>query len=83
MTSAEVERVARRVVALLEEHGLVGPPADFITPSEFARRLSVSDRTLRDWMRRGTIRSTLIDGARRIPRTELDRLLARCRKEAA
>lgn len=47
----------------------------FLTPKEFAARLSISRWTVYAWLQEGRIRSTKIGRLVRIPESEVDRLV--------
>lgn len=53
----------------------------FYTEATLAKRLAVSDRTIRDWIRKGIIPSYKIGGARRIDPADVDSFLAERREE--
>lgn len=46
-----------------------------ITPKEFAETLSMHEVTVRKWIREGRIKSYKINNYRRIPESELQRLI--------
>ena len=58
------------------------PPA-FFTERTLAAYLSVSDRTVRNWIRRGDLPSYKLGAARRIDPADVENFLARHRDEAA
>jgi excisionase family DNA binding protein len=58
------------------------PPA-FFTERSLAAYLAVSDRTIRNWIRRGELPSYKLGAARRIDPTDVDAFLAERRDEAA
>jgi len=47
----------------------------FLRVSEAASILACSDRTMRRWIAKGVIASVKIGGARRVPESEISRLL--------
>jgi excisionase family DNA binding protein len=49
---------------------------------EAAAALSLSERTFRDHVRRGSIRTCRLGGRRVVPVVELERWLERCREQA-
>jgi excisionase family DNA binding protein len=53
----------------------------FFTTRSLARRLSLSERTVRDFIRRGEIPSYKVAGARRIDPADVDLWLAARREE--
>jgi excisionase family DNA binding protein len=59
-----------------------GSPA-FFTERTLADYLAVSDRTVRNWIRRGELPSYKLGAARRIDPADVDVFLARHRDEAA
>lgn len=59
------------------------PPEGFFTERSLAAYLSVSDRTIRNWIRRGELPSYKLGAARRIDPADVDRFLAERREEAA
>lgn len=58
------------------------PPA-FFTERTLAAYLAVSDRTIRNWIRRGELPSYKLGAARRIDPADVDAFLAQRRDEAA
>jgi excisionase family DNA binding protein len=58
-------------------------PAAFFTERTLASFLAVSDRTIRNWIRRGELPSYKLGAARRIDPADVDDFLARNRDEAA
>ncbi len=58
------------------------PPA-FFTERSLAVYLAVSDRTIRNWIRRGELPSYKLGAARRIDPADVDAFLAQRREEAA
>jgi excisionase family DNA binding protein len=60
----------------------VTPPA-FFTERTLAAYLAVSDRTIRNWIRRGELASYKLDASRRIDPADVDAFLAERREEAA
>lgn len=60
----------------------VTPPA-FFTERSLAAYLAVSDRTIRNWIRRGELPSYKLGAARRINPADVDAFLAQRRDEAA
>lgn len=53
----------------------------FFTPEDLADYLSVSERTIYDWLRRGDLPSYKLGGARRIDPADVDSFLAARRDE--
>lgn len=60
----------------------VAPPA-FFTERSLAAYLAVSDRTIRNWIRRGELSSYKLGAARRIDPADVDAFLSQRREEAA
>lgn len=58
-------------------------PVAFFTERTLASFLSVSDRTIRNWIRRGELSSYKLGAARRIDPTDVEDFLARHRDETA
>lgn len=58
-------------------------PPTFFTERTLAEYLAVSDRTVRNWIRRGDLPSYKLGAARRIDPADVDDFLARHRDEAA
>jgi excisionase family DNA binding protein len=58
-------------------------PVAFFTERTLASFLAVSDRTIRNWIRRGEMPSYKLGGSRRIDPADVDDFLARHRDEAA
>lgn len=58
-------------------------PVAFFTERTLASFLAVSDRTIRNWIRRGELPSYKLGAARRIDPADVDDFLARHRDEAA
>jgi len=58
------------------------PPA-FFTERSLATYLAVSDRTIRNWIRRGELPSYKLGASRRIDPADVDAFLAQRRDEAA
>lgn len=54
----------------------------FFTERTLAAHLAVSDRTIRNWIRRGDLPSYKIGAARRIDPADVENFLARHRDEA-
>jgi excisionase family DNA binding protein len=59
------------------------PGPAFFTERTLAAYLSVSDRTIRNWIRRGELPSYKLGASRRIDPTDVEDFLARHRDEAA
>lgn len=59
------------------------PPLAFFTERSLATYLAVSDRTIRNWIRRGELASYKLGAARRIDPADLDAFLAKRREEEA
>jgi excisionase family DNA binding protein len=55
----------------------------FFTERSLAEYLAVSDRTIRNWIRRGELPSYKLGASRRIDPADVDDFLARRRDEAA
>jgi excisionase family DNA binding protein len=55
----------------------------FFTERSLAAYLAVSDRTIRNWIRRGELPSYKLGAARRIDPADIEDFLARNRDEAA
>lgn len=58
-------------------------PTTFFTERTLAAYLSVSDRTIRNWIRRGELPSYKLGAARRIDPADVDDFLLRNRDESA
>jgi excisionase family DNA binding protein len=58
-------------------------PPTFFTERSLADFLAVSDRTIRNWIRRGELPSYKLGGARRIDPADVEEFLARHRDEAS
>lgn len=58
------------------------PSPDFFTERTLAAYLAVSDRTIRNWIRRGDLPSYKLGASRRIDPADVDAFLARHRDEA-
>ena len=58
-------------------------PATFFTERTLAAYLAVSDRTIRNWIRRGELPSYKLGAARRIDPADVDDFLLRNRDESA
>lgn len=74
---------ARHLTLLLDKEGMKGEsrPA-FFTERTLAAYLSVSDRTIRNWIRRGELPSYKLGAARRIDPADVDAFLEAHRREA-
>jgi excisionase family DNA binding protein len=59
------------------------PGPNFFTERTLADFLAVSDRTIRNWIRRGELPSYKLGAARRIDPADVEDFLARHRDEAA
>jgi excisionase family DNA binding protein len=57
-------------------------PVAFFTERSLADYLAVSDRTIRNWLRRGELASYKLGAARRIDPADVEDFLARHRDEA-
>lgn len=57
------------------------PPAAFFTERTLATYLAVSDRTIRNWIRRGELPSYKLGASRRIDPADVDAFLAQRRGE--
>jgi excisionase family DNA binding protein len=57
------------------------PVAVFFTERSLADYLAVSDRTIRNWIRRGELASYKLGAARRIDPADVEEFLARRREE--
>lgn len=58
------------------------PGRTWYTPAMLAKDLSVSERTVRNWMSSGKLASYKIGSVRRIDQADVDVFLARYRREA-
>lgn len=58
-------------------------PPTFFTERDLAALLAVSDRTIRNWIRRGELPSYKLGAARRIDPADVEDFLARHRDEAS
>lgn len=59
------------------------PSPAFFTERTLAAHLAVSDRTIRNWIRRGELPSYKLGASRRIDPADVENFLARHRDEAA
>lgn len=59
------------------------PPITFFTERSLAAYLAVSDRTIRNWIRRGELPSYKLGAARRIDPADVDAFLAQRKDEPA
>jgi excisionase family DNA binding protein len=59
------------------------PTPTFFTDRSLAAYLAVSDRTVRNWIRRGELPSYKLGASRRIDPADVESFLARHRDEAA
>jgi excisionase family DNA binding protein len=59
------------------------PDLTFFTERTLAAYLAVSDRTIRNWIRRGQLPSYKLGASRRIDPADVEDFLARHREEAA
>jgi excisionase family DNA binding protein len=59
------------------------PAATFFTERTLATYLAVSDRTIRNWIRRGELPSYKFGASRRIDPADVDAFLLRHRDDAA
>jgi excisionase family DNA binding protein len=59
------------------------PAGTFFTERSLATYLAVSDRTVRNWIRRGDLPSYKLGASRRIDPADVESFLARHRDEAA
>jgi len=59
------------------------PPITFFTERTLAAYLAVSDRTIRNWIRRGELPSYKLGASRRIDPADVDVFLAQRRDDAA
>ncbi|MDQ3607611.1 MAG: helix-turn-helix domain-containing protein [Actinomycetota bacterium] len=77
LSQADVDAIARR----LDE--LAAPPNErpFYTVAKLASRLSLSERTVKDLLARGTIPSYRVAGSRRVDPADVDAYLAANRSE--
>jgi excisionase family DNA binding protein len=57
------------------------PATAFFTERSLADHLAVSDRTIRNWIRRGELASYKLGAARRIDPADVEEFLARRREE--
>jgi excisionase family DNA binding protein len=69
----------------LDIRGMQGnaPPATFFTERTLAAYLAVSDRTIRNWIRRGELPSYKLGASRRIDPADVDAFLVQRRDEPA
>lgn len=69
----------------LDREGVNGknPEPPFFTERTLAAYLAVSDRTIRNWIRRGELPSYKLGAARRIDPADVEDFLTRHRDEAA
>jgi excisionase family DNA binding protein len=67
----------------LDKGGMERNRPAFFTERSLAAYLSVSDRTIRNWIRRGELPSYKLGAARRIDPADVDAFLSRHRDEAA
>lgn len=67
----------------LEGMARKGTAPTFFTERSLAVYLAVSDRTIRNWIRRGELPSYKLGASRRIDPADVDDFLARNRDEAA
>jgi excisionase family DNA binding protein len=68
----------------LDSRGMKRNPSPaFFTERSLAAYLAVSDRTIRNWIRRGELPSYKLGAARRIDPADVEDFLARHRDEAA
>gem|GEM_PF-1282818 len=79
---------ATRTVQMTFSGGKEGMQANLGGPTFFTERsladyLAVSDRTVRNWIRRGELPSYKLGAARRIDPADVENFLARHRDEAA
>ncbi len=75
--SLESANHSRRVSAI--EHGT--QPRTFFTERTLAEYLAVSDRTVRDWIRRRELPSYKLGGSRRIDPADVEAFLAERREQ--
>jgi excisionase family DNA binding protein len=64
-------------------HGEKCPAPTFFTERTLAAYLAVSDRTIRNWIRRGELPSYKLGASRRIDPADVDTFLAHRRDEPA
>jgi excisionase family DNA binding protein len=67
----------------VEGVGAKAPGPAFFTERNLAAYLAVSDRTIRNWIRRGDLPSYKLGASRRIDPADVEDFLARHRDEAA
>jgi excisionase family DNA binding protein len=67
----------------LDNRGMERNRPAFFTERSLADYLAVSDRTIRNWIRRGELPSYKLGSARRIDPVDVDRFLAQRRDEAS
>jgi excisionase family DNA binding protein len=75
-----------QIALALDRGGMARKAAEaicFFTERSLADRLAVSDRTIRNWIRRGELPSYKLGAARRIDPADVEDFLARHRDEAA
>ena len=82
---SQLPSVAGQSVAVVGFVGMERNSADggaFFTERSLATYLAVSDRTIRNWIRRGELASYKLGAARRINPADVDAFLAQRREEA-
>jgi excisionase family DNA binding protein len=75
--------VQRALSPDIESMRAKAPGPAFFTERTLAAYLAVSDRTIRNWIRRGELSSYKLGAARRIDPTDVEDFLARHRDDAA
>ncbi len=77
LSQADVDAIARRLDELAVHPG----ERPFYTVAKLASRLSLSERTVKDLLARGTIPSYRVAGSRRVDPADVDAYLAANRSE--
>lgn len=77
LSQADVDAIARR----LDELAVHSSERPFYTVAKLASRLSLSERTVKDLLARGTIPSYRVAGSRRVDPADVDAYLAANRSE--
>jgi excisionase family DNA binding protein len=81
-----IRQVPMQLALQMDREGVTDNPAQsdiFFTERTLAAYLAVSDRTIRNWIRRGELPSYKLGSARRIDPADVEDFLARHRDEAA
>jgi excisionase family DNA binding protein len=77
VTDRDIGALAKRLATLIG----TANREPFYTPQTLARRLSLSERTVREMLARGVIPSYKVEGARRIDPRDVERYLVRCKED--